>query len=70
MAPTEIEDLVGPNGPVDLDIWSPDGGDTMHATVLTGGPLGISLYVKGGPPHNVCTYNNVATGDTVTARRR
>ena len=58
--------LVGPNGTVNLDIWSADDGITVNATVLTGGPVGLSLYVKGGTPHNVCTDNSIANGETLT----
>jgi len=60
--PTEIE-LDGPNGTVTLELYIDD--TTVHATVASGGPVGLSLYVKGGTPHNVCTFNSVANGESV-----
>jgi hypothetical protein len=62
--PTALPTLNGPNGPVALEAWITDG-NTVHVTLVSGGPVGLSLYVKGGTPHNICTDNSVANGETV-----
>jgi hypothetical protein len=69
--PTEADgvsdlELDGPNGTVELDIWSEDDGDTVNVTLLSGGPVALDLYVKGGQPHTLCTDNSLADGETLS----
>jgi hypothetical protein len=65
----EISDLeLTLNGnTVTFDLWLSDsdgegGPDTVNYVILSGGPASGAFYVKGGPPHNQCTFTNVATG--------